>query len=462
MTRRVVAAVGAVLVLVGAVLPTSAGATPGPPDAPEYWFDSWQVQSLWDSGADGRGVTIAEIDTGVNAALPELRGRILAGTDLGIKGNGHIDREVDAFGHGTAMASIMVARPGLLGITGLAPAAKILPIAVPLSGTTDGERPDRLSDAIHYAVDHHAKVISMSLGGRRSPSTDPQPCSDDEQAAVFYALAKGSLVIASVGNTGPTKNTVEDPAVCLGVISVGAVDASGTVASFSSREPYLTLVAPGVDIPSLSRVAGEAYSGDGTSQATAITSAVAALVWSRYPQLDPRGVAARLLATLDARRSTPDSDYGYGLLDAYRAVTADVAPGTPDPVFDAATPFMVRARALAAPPPLPPAPAAKSGASTGSYDVGSAPRLTRQVRVGIALAVGGLLVLLLLIAAGWRGRRRRRALVSAPSPPLPSRFGSEFDGTGGEAVPRSARPRPRPRPRPGPGPRPGPLSPPDA
>ncbi len=446
MRRRAVAVLVALLAA-AALAAGPAAATPGPPDAPEYWFDSWQVQSLWDSGADGHGVTIAEIDTGVNAALPALRGRVLSGTDLGIKGNGQIDREVDAFGHGTAMASIMVARPGLLDITGLAPGARILPIAVPLSGTTDSERPDRLSDAIRYAVDHHAKVISMSLGGRRSPHTDPQPCSTDEQEAVFYALSKGSLVIASVGNTGPTKNIVEDPAVCLGVISVGAVDASGTVADFSSREPFLTLVAPGVSIPSLSRVSGEAYSGDGTSQATAITSAAAALVWSKYPSLDPRGVATRLIATLDDRRRTPSSAYGYGRLDAYRAVTADVAVDSPNPVFDAAAPFMARADALAAAAPAAPRPAAKPVASTGSYVVGSAPRLTREVRVGIGLAVGGLLALLLLLVIGWRGRRRRKAVASLPL--AQPEFAPESDWPRRDDAEGETAPRPRPRPGPG-------------
>src|SRR4051794_5713931 len=140
-----------------------AWATPGPSDAPEYWFDAWHVPTLWQSGARGQGITIAEIDTGVNANLPELRGRVLAGADLGGRGDGQVDRQVDTFGHGTAMASIMVARPGVLGITGLAPAARVLPIAVPLGGTTTAERPDQVPQAIRYAAAHGAQIISMSL-----------------------------------------------------------------------------------------------------------------------------------------------------------------------------------------------------------------------------------------------------------------------------------------------------------
>ena len=444
--RRLCAALG-VLFLLGAAPP--AAATPGPPDAPEYWFDSWQLPTLWAGGARGQGVTIAEIDTGVNAQLPELSGRILPGADLGLGGNGHIDREKDEFGHGTAMASIMVARPGLLGITGIAPAARVLPVAVPLNGTTDAGRPDKVAQAIRYAADHHAKIISMSLGGKRTPGVDDKPCKDSEQAAIYYALRKGALVVASVGNTGPHRNTIEDPGVCLGVISVGAVDATGTVASFSAREPYLTLVAPGVNIPSLSRVAGQAYSGEGTSQATAITSAVAALVWSRYPSLDARGVSARILATLDARRAKPSPDYGYGLLDAYRAVTASVPATAPSPVYTAVAPFMSRVDALNVHPPQRPAPApARSGPPPGTFHVGAVSRLTTvPVLAGIAMSAAGVVALLVLLGFGIRARRRRRAAAALAAAaraaePLPPAFADTSEVTW--TVPPY-------RPRPGPG-----------
>ncbi|HKC26895.1 MAG TPA: S8 family serine peptidase, partial [Jatrophihabitans sp.] len=315
--RRVVVALAALALLLIGTVP--AAATPGPPDAPEYWFDSWRLPSLWADGVRGQGITIAEIDTGVNADLPELQGKVLPGVDFGRRGDGHVDRDQDTFGHGTAMASIMVASPGHFGISGIAPDARILPIAVPLNGTTTAGQPDRVPQAIRWAANHHAKIISMSLGGKRTPGVDSQPCSDSEQAAIYYALSRGALVVASVGNTGPTKNTVEDPGVCLGVVAVAAVDAADTVASFSSRLPYVTFAAPGVDIPSLGRVPGQAFSGNGTSQATAITSAVAALVWSAHPDLTARAVLTRILATLDAHRSQPSTAYGYGVLDAYRA-----------------------------------------------------------------------------------------------------------------------------------------------
>ena len=409
------------LALSAVPLASPAGATPGPVNSPEYWFDSWQVPALWAAGARGQGVTIAEIDTGVTASLPELSGRVLRGTDLGESGDGQVDRELNPFGHGTAMASIMVARPGLLDITGLAPGAKILPIAVPLNGTSETQDGSALPAAIRYAANHGAKIISMSVGGKQYPKYDAVPCPTVEQAAIFYALSKGAVVVASVGNTGPTDNVVEEPAACLGVVSVGAVDESGTVASFSAREPYLSLVAPGVDVPSLGRIPGDAFSGDGTSQATALVSAALALAWSKYPAISGEQLVTRLLATLDAHTDTPSDAYGYGLLDAFTLVNDSVAPDAPNPVYAAAAPFQGRSAAFAHPSLARPAPAATTPARvSGAYAVAHPPRRTDRVTYGLGLAAAGVLALVALAGVGTR--RQRSAPGGEP-------LGGPVDGT---------------------------------
>ncbi len=406
--RRVLALVVAGLLFAAAA---PAQATPGPQDAPEYWFDSWHIDQLWQSGARGQGITIAEVDTGVNASLPELAAQVVPGKDFGPGGDGRVDREVSEFGHGTAMASIMVGHQGLLGITGLAPDAKLLPIAVPLRGTTGATPNDRLPEAIRWAADHGGKVISMSLGGVRDPAEVSLPCPSDEQSAVYYALGKGAVLLAAAGNHGPGADAVEEPGVCLGVVSVGAVDEAGSVAEFSSRHRYLTLTAPGVNIPSLGRRPGSAYSGDGTSQATAIASAVVALAWSKYPKLTGPQIMTRVIATLDRHSTQRDPGYGFGIIDAYRAVTGVVAANAPNPVSAAADPFLARERAFVhAAAAAVPAPAALTRRSTGRFSIGRAPRLfVPRVVGGIAVAAAGLLGLLALVAvAGVRGRRRRR------------------------------------------------------
>jgi len=161
-------------------------AAPGPPSAPEWWFDSWQVPALWAAGADGRGITVAVIDSGVQADIPELRGKVLPGADfIGNGSDGRTDYDNDEFSHGTAMASLIVAAPGFAGIEGLAPAAKILPVAVPLVNVVRrGEPPpNSTANAIEYAADHGARIISMSLGGPRYEGRDQAPCPQTTRSA---------------------------------------------------------------------------------------------------------------------------------------------------------------------------------------------------------------------------------------------------------------------------------------
>ncbi|HEY3090588.1 MAG TPA: S8 family serine peptidase [Jatrophihabitantaceae bacterium] len=407
MTRRLAVTVAVLVALVGVAGP--AFAAPGPASAPEWWFDTWHVPALWAAGARGQGVTIAEIDTGVNASLPELAANVLRGKDYGTAGgDGRTDRAVDTFGHGTAMASIMVAHPGFMDITGLARDAKLLPVAVPLRGTNDAPTNgnDHLADAIRWAARNGGKIISMSLGGTRNPATDSMPCPKDEQDAINYAISKGAIVLASSGNSGQKGSPVEEPGVCLGVVSVGAVDSQGHVPAFSSRHKYLTVTAPGVNVPSLARVPRSAFVGDGTSQATAITAAALAMIWSKYPALKGRQVVARMLATLDHRTGTQDPSYGYGIINPYRAITTPVPANAPNPVYDALAPFLSADSANVQALPAP-APAATRPVPPGHFVVGPAPGVwTSRVWTAVAVGLLGALALVVLAVVGTMGSHR--------------------------------------------------------
>jgi subtilisin family serine protease len=417
LTRRLglMGPLAASLVAAAVVLsPGTAGATPGPSSAPEWWFDSWQVSSLWAQGADGRGITVAVIDTGVQADIPELEGKVLPGADfIGNGSDGRIDYDSDEFSHGTAMASIIVARSGYGDIAGVAPAAKILPIAVPLKGVIrkGGDPPgNATARAITYAADHGAKVISMSLGGPRFETEDEQPCPEGIQDAVLHAIGKGALVLAASGNSGASGSPVEEPGVCLGVVSVGAVDEQLQVPDFSSRHRYLSITAPGDNIPTLTREPGTAFVGDGTSQATALAAAALALVWSKYPGESARQVLSRLLATAaDRGPKGRDPQYGLGVIDPAAAIAASpaVAAGK-NPVLDAVAPLLGLSKGTATKPrPLPPA--SRPTAALGDYRVAGAPPIlsTGVYAPAAGSVLFGVLALGLLVAAVRRRRRPR-------------------------------------------------------
>lgn len=403
----------------GAVRANTASATsPGVGRYPEYWFPQWDIPRIWAGGARGQGVTVAVIDTGVQASVGALRGSVLSGTDLtGLGGNGHTDRDRNRFDHGTAMAALIAGHGGPY-LAGVAPSSKILPVAVPLVGTNQGEHsPGYIADAVRYAAMHGAKIISMSLGGLRYPGEDELACPADTQDAIFYALSKGAIVVAAGGNSGLKDNPTEEPGVCLGVVAVAAVDAKRRAPEFSSRHPYLTVAAPGVDIPTIN-AADTIFIGNGTSQATALTSGALALIWSAHPQETNRQITARLMAGVrDAGPRGADSTFGYGTIDPAASISARLGPNAMNPVFTRADPFLTtRGPAVAAALKRP---AAAKVAPPAAY-VTAVPAevgLARTLWLGVAIGSLGLLVLLILLLT-----RRRRAMPTAPNwvSPAPS------------------------------------------
>jgi subtilisin family serine protease len=440
-TRRAGAGLVALLCAIGLCsgpLAPAARAAPGPSQAPAWWFDSWSIPALWARGITGREITIAVVDTGVQAAIPELAGKVLSGVNLnGQPGDGTTDYDDAPFGHGTAMSSIMVARAGFANVQGIAPDALILPIAVPLTGSAGagGATGDYLSEAIRWAADHGADIISMSLGGLRDPAQVSQPCPQVTQEAILYAIRKGAIVVAASGNSGESGSPVEEPGVCLGTLSVGAVDSALRVAAFSSRHPYLDATAPGVDIASLGRVAGQGFIGDGTSQATALASAALALVWSAHPGWSARTVVSALLSTAqDLGDPGPDPAYGLGFIRPDLAVDASAAglASAANPVWDGIEPYLSES----APPP-PQAPVSVPAAATlsappGVVAVGASPAAVSPWILGGAGGTVAALAALVALGVAGLARRPERAPPRG-GPPGPPEFlrPSELPGPAG-------------------------------
>ncbi|MFE9741766.1 type VII secretion-associated serine protease mycosin [Streptomyces sp. NPDC006477] len=324
MTRptRTVAAV--LLAAAFAVLP----ATTTPAHADTIRARQWGLEALHTTEAwrttKGDGITVAVLDTGVDAEHPDLEGSVLPGRDLVGFGASRGDRAWAR--HGTAMAGIIAGHghgyDGEDGVLGIAPDAKILPVRVILEGTDkarDKARKTRgtaLAEGIRWAADHGADVINLSLGDD-SKSAHPDA---GEDAAVQYALAKGVSVVASAGNGGEKGDHISYPAAYPGVIAVTAVDRYGTHASFSTRRWYATVSAPGVDI-AIADPDRRYYEGWGTSAAAAFASGAVALVRAAHPDLTPAQIKRLLIDTARNRPKGGRSDAkGYGTVDPAAAI----------------------------------------------------------------------------------------------------------------------------------------------
>ncbi|GGV62227.1 type VII secretion-associated serine protease mycosin [Streptomyces griseoloalbus] len=323
-SRRPAAALGVLLAATLVLLPATTAYADGI-RARQWSLEAMHTQEAWQT-TKGEGVTVAVLDTGVEADHPDLDGNVLTGEDLVGFGASEGDRAWAR--HGTAMAGIIAGHghgPGNAdGVMGIAPEAKILPVRViledgdPSRAKARSTRGNALAEGIRWAADHGADVINLSLGDD-SASAHPEPGEDE---AIQYALRKGVVVVASAGNGGENGDHVSYPAAYPGVIAVTAVDRYGTRAPFSTRRWYATVSAPGVDVI-IADPDHKYYEGWGTSAAAAFVSGAVALVKAAHPELTPAQVK-RLLE--DTARNAPadgrDDSRGFGFIDPAAAIEA--------------------------------------------------------------------------------------------------------------------------------------------
>lgn len=402
------------------------------------------VEAAWEI-TKGRGVTVAVVDSGVDANQADLRGSVTTGPNM--------LKEVDAGItparlHGTAMASLIAGHGhgpgGRDGVIGIAPEARILSIRV-ISEPEDAsyaryrtteEAHDSVARGIRYAADHGADVINLSLG-----KDNEVP---EERAAIGYAIGKGVVVVAAVGNEGEKERALDGdgfapysyPASYPGVIAVAATDADNSRAAFSNRNYSVLLAAPGKGLP----VAGpgdQYFLSSGTSDSTALVSGIAALVRAKYPDLSPALVTQALI---ESTRHGPSGGYdekiGFGVVHASRALSAAGALASTAPVGKdkpAAQRFVKE--------------------DPGPVEVIERPAWVAPMIIGIVLA--GIAGTVAAGAISLAFRRRHPKPESPPAGGAPGRGGGGFAPGG---PPRGPRPVPYPRPHYRP-PQPDPQSP---
>ncbi|ASW57123.1 type VII secretion-associated serine protease mycosin [Plantactinospora sp. KBS50] len=369
------------------------------PAAPAHADDvrdkEWYLDTLGVAEAhrisQGEGVTVAVVDTGVDAGHPDLKGNVLAGADLF---SGTSKGWTDRIGHGTAMAGLIAGHghgPGNRdGILGIAPKARILPVAVK-SPKSPLIAPTAVATAITWAVDNGADVVNVSLSSSYDTALNQ---------AVEYAWTHNVLVVAGAGNKDTDLDgLVGYPAKHPGALAVTATDRDGKHSPATIVGEDINIAAPGADI--ISTAPGGLYrTGTGSSDATAIMSGVAALVKARYPKISVHDLYGRLIETAkDAGPKGHDEAFGWGIVDLEQALV-----GQPD------------GRASK------PSPSAEAD-PVYEWD---RPRPDRGIDwPGLARGIALLLVVLALIALGVRAiiRRRRRKRGTPPAGPDPGADG---------------------------------------
>jgi subtilisin family serine protease len=261
--------------------------------------------------AQGANVTIAVIDSGIDAKHPELANSVADSFDaLGSKEGPHV--------HGTGIAGAIVAHARLMGS---APQARILGIRA-FGAVPNGAQSTSfvILKALNYAAEHGAQIINMSFAGPKDPLIE---------RGIAATAARGILMVAASGNAG-AKSPPLYPAANANVIAVSATDAQDKLFTASNRGGHIAISAPGVDI--FLPAPDEKYQiTSGTSFSAAYISGLAALVLERNPALKPDEVRAILMNTArDLGAPGRDDLFGAGAADAFAAVSAAVsAPAVP-------------------------------------------------------------------------------------------------------------------------------------
>nr|WP_308018571.1 S8 family peptidase [Bacillus sp. SRB3LM] len=268
-----------------------------------------QIPKAWDITRGSTDLVVAVVDSGVQSAHPDLKGKIIPGYDY-VRNNA--DPSKDELGHGTHIAGTIAAvTDNDIGIAGIAPNVKILSVRV--LDRNGYSYNDVIANGITYAVDHGAKVINLSIA-----MEEPSQVLED---AVNYAWNKGVVLVAGAGNSSTSKPYY--PAAYANVISVAATDSNDLKWERSNYGMSVDVAAPGVDImsavPTNWNPENPYSTKSGTSMATANVSGVVALLASQG--FSNMQIRESIEKSADKIPGTGEY-WKYGRVNAYQALTS--------------------------------------------------------------------------------------------------------------------------------------------
>lgn len=305
----------------------------------EFWEWLWGIRKVkapeaWELGYTGEGIIVAVIDTGVDGTHPDLQDQLVEGYRP-LTGE-TLEPDMDSsFGgaHGTHVAGTIAAKKDGIGVVGVAPSAKIMPIVIFDTGaaTPTGEDGGYIGDdyvaaGFLWALEKGARVFSNSWGGKGYSITLAH--------TIAWVIRNGGVVVASAGNSHTDE--IHYPSCYPGVINVAASTAVDGITYFSTRGRWITVAAPG-DYTILSTVplwdTSEFFDGEnpyafygGTSMATPHVSGLVALLLEKLDKEEVNytvyQIRKHVAATADDIMAPGfDHDSGWGRINAYRALT---------------------------------------------------------------------------------------------------------------------------------------------
>ncbi|MBM9619011.1 S8 family serine peptidase [Streptomyces zhihengii] len=324
--RRSLGTAAALAVLTAGFAGTAPVAHAADAQANQWYLDAMNAEEIWKTST-GEGMKIVVIDSGVNPDTSSLKGQVLKGLDVAEASGDEAD---DYSGHGTTIAELIAGTGAGGGIKGLAPGAKVMSYRVSDTELQNNEKVNAfdMRDAIKAAADSDAQIINVSMASDFYSSPIRQ--------AVEYAQAKGKLLFAGAGNNADEVNKIQYPAGYPAAVAVGATGKDGKVANYSTHGDFIDIAAPGSDVPEWCDKNLRSYCvGEGTSYATALASASAALIWSKNPDWTANQVLRVMFESAgrgeDWKEGTVSNYLGHGIVRPGAHINRGVGePGDPD------------------------------------------------------------------------------------------------------------------------------------